>query len=49
MSRSKEEYLALRRRFEPAEPVLVVVAESPPVSGKYFYNLAGRKTDRRGL
>jgi hypothetical protein len=35
------EYLALRRKFVPARIKLVIVAESPPISGKYFYNPAG--------
>ena len=35
------EYLSFRRRFEPASLKLVIVAESPPASGKYFYNPTG--------
>jgi hypothetical protein len=30
-------YLSLRREFQPASVALVIVAESPPISGKYFY------------
>ncbi len=36
-----EYYLALRRRYEPVSIKLVVVAESPPASGKYFYDPEG--------
>jgi hypothetical protein len=38
-------YLALRRRFEPTIIKLVVIAESPPVSGKYFYDPEGLPTE----
>jgi hypothetical protein len=41
----REEYLALRRRYEPEHVKLVVVAESPPASGLYFYNPEGRVTE----
>ena len=37
----RSEYLALRRKFAPRSVKLVIVAESPPVSGKYFYNPTG--------
>ena len=37
----RNEYLAFRRKFEPENIRLVIVAESPPASGKYFYNPAG--------
>lgn len=37
----RSEYLSFRRKFEPASVKLVIVAESPPASGKYFYNPAG--------
>src|SRR5712691_953872 len=37
----RSDYLSFRRRFEPASVKLVIVAESPPASGKYFYNPAG--------
>jgi hypothetical protein len=39
--KQRSEYLDLRRRFEPASATLVIVAESPPVSGLYFYNPDG--------
>jgi hypothetical protein len=34
----KSEYLDLRRRYQPEELRLIIVAESPPASGRYFYN-----------
>ena len=37
----RNEYLEFRRKFEPENIRLVIVAESPPASGKYFYNPAG--------
>jgi hypothetical protein len=37
----RNEYVSLRRKFEPANVTLVIVAESPPASGNYFYNPAG--------
>jgi len=41
----RSEYLALRRKFEPTPAALVVVAESPPKSGKYFYNPTGEASE----
>ena len=38
-------YLAFRRQYQPAAPRLIIVAESPPVSGKYFYNPDGVVTE----
>ena len=38
---TKDEYLAFRREFEPKTVKLVVVAESPPKTGLYFYNPDG--------
>jgi hypothetical protein len=38
---TRDEYLALRRRYEPEKVRLVIIAESPPASGKYFYNPEG--------
>lgn len=35
-------YHRLRSRFTPAKPSLILIAESPPVSGKYFYDTTGR-------
>jgi hypothetical protein len=37
MGHDKSTYLAWRRRFEPQPIKLIIVAESPPKSGKYFY------------
>jgi hypothetical protein len=39
--RKPTEYLDLRRRYEPESIRLVIIAESPPASGKYFYEPAG--------
>jgi len=38
---SRDDYLSLRRPYEPENIRLVIVAESPPKTGKYFYNPAG--------
>jgi hypothetical protein len=37
----RNDYLDLRRRFEPDAVRLVIVAESPPASGRYFYDTTG--------
>lgn len=39
--RARDEYLRLRRAFEPNEIRLVIVGESPPISGLYFYDPEG--------
>jgi hypothetical protein len=41
MQTQRSEYLSFRRKFEPTSVKLVIVAESPPASGKYFYNPDG--------
>lgn len=41
----RNEYLAFRRRYEPENITLVVIAEFPPASGRYFYNPAGRSSE----
>lgn len=41
----RDEYLALRRQYKPEHLRLVIVAESPPSSGKYFYNPTGRPSE----
>ena len=41
----RSDYLAMRRRYEPASIKLVIVAELPPVSGLYFYDPAGRTSE----
>lgn len=38
----RSHYLQLRREYEPDNPTLLIVAESPPESGLYFYNPIGR-------
>jgi len=45
LKRSRNEYLSLRRRYEPESIKLVIVAESPPASGRYFYDPDGRRTE----
>lgn len=42
---TRNEYHALRRRFEPETAKLLIVAESPPASGKYFYDTSGAITE----
>lgn len=42
---SRDYYLTLRRRYEPDKARLVIIAESPPASGLYFYDDAGRTTE----
>jgi hypothetical protein len=37
----RSDYLKLRGQFEPTPARLAIVAESPPASGKYFYNPDG--------
>jgi hypothetical protein len=37
----RDYYLRLRRVHEPENIRLVIVAESPPASGKYFYDTTG--------
>lgn len=41
----REDYLALRSRYQPAPVRLAIVAESPPASGKYFYDETGAVTE----
>jgi hypothetical protein len=38
---TRNEYLALRGQYEPEKIKLIIIAESPPASGKYFYNPQG--------
>jgi hypothetical protein len=38
-------YLDLRRRFEPPSATLVIIAESPPISGKFFYDPNGKVSE----
>jgi hypothetical protein len=39
--RDRDHYLRLRREYEPERIKLVIIAESPPASGKYFYDPTG--------
>ena len=41
----RNQYLALRRRYQPEQVKLIIVAESPPASGLYFYDPEGRVTE----
>jgi hypothetical protein len=43
--RKRSEYLDLRRRYEPRSVKLVVIAESPPASGLYFYDQTGAPSE----
>ncbi len=38
-------YVRLRDRYRPAQTRLIFIAESPPASGKYFYDQTGRVTE----
>jgi hypothetical protein len=41
LARDRNYYLRLRKQHEPKKLNLVMVAESPPASGKYFYDATG--------
>jgi hypothetical protein len=41
----RNEYLAFRRRYEPKNITLVIIAESPPASGRFFYNPEGSSSE----
>src|SRR5688572_4605549 len=41
----RDGYLSLRQRHTPEKITLIIIAESPPASGKYFYNPLGRVTE----
>ena len=43
--RKRGDYLSLRRPFEPDDIYLIIIAESPPAAGRYFYNQEGRVTE----
>jgi hypothetical protein len=45
MQKQRSEYLSLRRSFEPTIVTLVIVAESPPISGEYFYDPSGEVSE----
>ena len=42
VQKQRSDYLSLRRAFEPMAATLVIVAELPPISGKYFYDPDGK-------
>jgi hypothetical protein len=41
--KDRSEYLSMRREYEPASAdlTMVIVTESPPISGEYFYDKVG--------
>jgi hypothetical protein len=43
MGHDKSHYLAWRHHSQPAPVKLIVIAESPPESGKYFYDPEGSR------
>ena len=45
VQKQRDEYLSMRRKFEPTTVTLAIVAESPPVGGKYFYDPAGKVSE----
>ena len=42
---NREDYLRMRRCYQPQHVAAVIVAESPPTSGKYFYDPAGKPSE----
>lgn len=42
---SKEYYLRLRNEYLPETLKLIFILESPPISGKYFYDKTGNKAE----
>ena len=42
---NRKEYLDLRRVYAPKRTKLIFVCESPPASGKYFYDPNGKTTE----
>lgn len=42
---NKEYYIDLRNKYRPDNLVTIFVLESPPASGKYFYDESGRVTE----
>ena len=43
--RDRSAYINLRRRYEPERIRLVIIAESPPASGLYFYDETGAPSE----
>ncbi len=44
-TRDRDYYLHLRKEYEPKNIKLVIIAESPPASGKYFYDTTGSRKE----
>ncbi len=42
---NRDFYLRLRNRYLPSKLNLIFILESPPVSGKYFYDESGKTTE----
>ncbi len=42
---NREYYIDLRKIYHPSNLKLIFLLESPPVSGKYFYDETGKTTD----
>ena len=42
---NRDYYIKLRAKYRPPRPKLVLIAESPPAGGKYFYDPSGRVTE----
>ncbi len=42
---NRDYYHRLRAKYTPHHPKLVFIAESPPASGRYFYDPSGRVTE----
>lgn len=45
MLHSPSHYHRLRARFAPEKPSLILIAESPPASGTYFYDTSGKPSE----
>jgi hypothetical protein len=45
LNKSRRDYHDLRRQYLPEDIKLAVIAESPPVSGLYFYDPTGKSTE----
>jgi hypothetical protein len=43
--RERDYYISFRQKYEPEKLKLIVVAESPPVSGLYFYDPIGKVSE----
>lgn len=42
---NRDYYIKLRAKYRPPRPKLVLIAESPPAGGRYFYDLSGKVTE----